>query len=108
MQISSCDVCQRVNRKLTDKTPELHPIAVKSPWFHVGIDFIGPIKPTSVFILTLSDYFSKFVDAVPLPDKSAPGVVRSLYKVFMHTRMCGSFCTIMFVCIINNLFPTQH
>ena len=85
MQISSCDVCQRVNRKLTDKTPELHPIPVKSLLFHVGIDFIGPIKPTSVtgnrFILTISDYFSKFVDAVPLPDKSAPGVVRSLCKV---------------------------
>ncbi len=85
IQVSSCDVCQRVNRKLTHKTPELHPIPVKSPWFHVGIDFIGPINPTSIagnrYILTVSDYFTKFVDAVPLADKSARGVVKSLSKV---------------------------
>ncbi len=78
-------MCQKVNPKLTSKTPELHPIPVKAPWFHVGIDFIGPIKPKSVqgnsYILTLSDYFSKFVEAVPLPDKSALGVVESLHNV---------------------------
>lgn len=58
---------------------------MKSPWFHVGIDFIGPINPTSIqgnrYILTVSDYFSKFTHAVALPDKSAFGVVRTLHKV---------------------------
>ena len=87
IQISVCDVCQRVNRKLSTKTPQLHPIKVKSPWYHVGIDFVGPIKPISCggnrYILTLSDYFTKFVEAVPLPDKSAPGVARALFKVFI-------------------------
>lgn len=51
----------------------------------MGIDLIGPINPKSIagnrYILTISDYFSKFVDAVPLPDKFASGVVKSLYKV---------------------------
>ena len=46
-QISSCDVCQKVNRKIASKTPELHPIKVKSPWYHVGIDFVGPLTPVS-------------------------------------------------------------
>ena len=58
---------------------------MKSPWFHVAIDFIGPVNPTSVhgnkYILTISDYFSKFVDAIPLPDKSAAGVAKTLHKV---------------------------
>ena len=27
--------------------PELHPISIHSPWFHVGIDFVGPILPQS-------------------------------------------------------------
>ena len=67
--------------------PELHPIAVHSPWFHVGIDFVGPISPSSEsgnrYILTLSDYFSKWVEAVALPTKQAPGVANALFKVYI-------------------------
>ena len=28
------------------QTQELHPLPVKTLWYHVGIDFIGPIRPT--------------------------------------------------------------
>lgn len=87
MQISTCDQCQRVNSKLSTTTPELHPVPVQSPWFHVGIDFVGPVTPESVhgskYILTLSDYFTKWVEAVPLPTKEAPGVAKSLLKVLI-------------------------
>jgi hypothetical protein len=66
----------------------LHPVPVHSPWYHVGIDFVGPIHPTSAkgnrFILTLSDYFTKWVEAIPLPTKGSLGVAQSLYKVFMR------------------------
>ena len=71
--MSSCDVCQRNNRKQITDVPELHPVPVKSPWHHIAIDFIGPINPVSTkgnkYILTISDYFTKFVNAIPLPDK---------------------------------------
>ena len=54
----------------------------------MGIDFIGPITPASSsgnrFILTLSDYYTKWVDAVPLPSKHATGVAASLLKVYLH------------------------
>ena len=83
--MSSCDVCQRNNRKWMTDGPELHPVPVKSPWHHIGIDFIGPINPVSTkgnkYILTISDYFTKFVNAIPLPDKSAVGVSQALYMV---------------------------
>ena len=56
-----------MNRKIDRERPELHPVAVKSPWYHLGIDFIGPIFPVSRsgnrFILTVSDYFTKFAYA---------------------------------------------
>lgn len=46
---------------------------------------MGPINPVSSqgnrYILTLSDYFTKFVEAIPLPDKSAIGVAEALFKV---------------------------
>ena len=85
-KIRSCDACQRVNRKMVISTPQLHPIPVKAPWYHIGIDFIGPVNPTSSqgnrYILTISDYFSKFVEAVPLPSKNADGVSNVLFKVY--------------------------
>ena len=35
----------------------LHPVPVHSPWYHVGIDFVGPIHPTTTngnrYILTV-------------------------------------------------------
>ena len=46
---------------------------------------MGPISPPSFsgnrYILTMSDYFSKWVEAVALPSKEAAGVSNVLYKV---------------------------
>ena len=68
--------------KVTTTTPELHPVPVHSPWHHVGIDFVGPISPPSTSgSITLSDYFTKWVEAVPLPTKEAPGVASAFHKV---------------------------
>ena len=65
--------------------PELHPIPVKSPWYHLGMDFIGPISPPSQsgnhYILTVSDYFTKFLWAKALPTKEAGSVVMALHEV---------------------------
>ena len=88
LYISTCDVCQRVNRKMVIQTPELNSIPVKSHWHHVSLDFVGPITPVSSqgnrYILTVSDYFTKFVEAVLLPSKSAPGAAGALFKVTIH------------------------
>ena len=46
-QLTTCNVCQRMNRKLTSGIPEMHPISVKAPWYMVGINFIGPLNPAS-------------------------------------------------------------
>ena len=74
-----------MNRKLTTGVPELHPILVKAPWYMVGIDFIGPLSPVakdgSRYILTISDYFTKWVEVVPTVNKMASTVASSLFKV---------------------------
>ena len=99
-----------MNRKPLTFYPELHPIPVHSPWYHVGMDFIGPLSPVSSngnrFILTLSDYFSKWAEAVPLPTKEATGVAESLMKVYMKlykNNVCSHTYTIGFV----NLKPDK-
>ena len=83
-----CDVCQKVNGKLPLVRPELHPIPVKAPWHHIGIDFVGPLAYPSPagnrYILTCSDYCTKWVEAFATPDKSAPQTALSLFKVRMR------------------------
>lgn len=82
-------------RKLVGKLVKLHQhynycVPVVSPWHHIGIDFIGPISPPSTqglqYILTVADYFTKFVEAIPTPTKHAEGVASNLFKV--HTYTC--------------------
>jgi len=95
-----------MNKKLERGRPELHPIAVKSPWHHLGMDFIGPISPTSRagnrYILTISDYFTKFAWAKALPTKEATGVVSALKEVrrVLHTiSYLAKYVSISFHCI---------
>ena len=48
------------------------------------MDLIGPMPETprgNKYIVTLTDYFSKWAEAAPLPDKSAIGVAKFIYSV---------------------------
>ena len=64
---------------------QMHPIFVQSPWYMVGIDFIGPLSPASEdgskYILTISEYFTKWVEVIPTKNKMAVTVANGLFKV---------------------------
>ena len=93
-------------KMIEKERPEMNPIPVKSPWFHLGIDFIGPISPPSSagnrYIRSVSDYFTKFAWAHTLPTKEAVGVVAALRQVRFI------FCTyrrILYLgCLLTGLF----
>ena len=74
-----------MNGKLPLVRPELHPVAMKAPWHHLGIDFVGPLAVPSLsgnrYILTCSDYCTKWVEAFATPTKSAPQTALALFKV---------------------------
>ena len=60
----------------------------------VGIDMIGPLpltKKGNKYIVTLVDYFSKWPEAAPLPEKTAAGVALFLYELFC--RLVPKMCT---------------
>ena len=65
----------------------MHPVPVKSPLQHLEIDFIGPIvhKPPSgnCYILTVSDYLTKWVEVFATTDKSVFEICYCLFKLFM-------------------------
>ena len=58
---------------------------VAKVWYLVGIDLIDASKTSAKgnrYLLTQTDYFSKYVEAIPLPDKSALSVAKGLYKTY--------------------------
>ena len=60
----------------------------------LGIDFIGPYSPPSAsgnkYVLTVSDYFTRFVWVKALPTKEASGVAQALQEV-SNIHACVSF-----------------
>ena len=85
-------MCQRINKNVLTVCPELHPVPVKSTWYHIGLDFVGPISPPTTngnqYILTLCDYFSKFAWAKAVPNKEAINVISVLRQV--SSQLCSA------------------
>ena len=74
-----------MDAKVVVERPEMHPADVKCPWCQLGMDFIGPISPpaqsSNCYILTISDYFTKFAWAKAMPTKEASVVVTAVHEV---------------------------
>ena len=77
LSISTCDKCQRNNLKLNIVRLELHPIKVHSPWFHLGIDFFGPISPPSYIKWLLHQMGGGY----SFTFKRCTGIANALFKV---------------------------
>ena len=74
-------------------------------WYLVGMDLIGPFQPTTdghKFVLTMTDYFSKYVEAVPIPDKTAVSVAQGIYKVY-----CRQGAPVSIICDQGKEFVNQ-
>ena len=91
LKVVTCESCQRHNKKLQKKAGSLHPVPVKSKfWSQVGMNLIGPLPETSrgnKYIVTLTDYFSKWPEAAPLPDKTAAGIAHFMYSVSAQSSL---------------------
>jgi len=71
------------------QSPELLlPIVTTWPFEAWGIDIIGPISPPSVkghrFILAITDYFSKWAEAVPLAEVKTTNVINFIKHHVIH------------------------
>ena len=84
----SCDVCQKTKPKgRTPKAPlQKHLPVISTPFQKCAIDIIGPISPPTEaknrYILTLVDYASRWIEAIPLRDITTPMVSEALLSIF--------------------------
>ena len=83
--VASCPECKSINAHPISASVPLHPIPVpNNVWSLIGIDLIGPLPETqrgNKYIVGVSDYFSKWVEAAGIPDKSALSVATFLLEL---------------------------
>ena len=62
----------------------LQNIPIGQPWQMIAVDILKvPLSTNNnCYLLVIQDYFTKWADAVPLPDQSASGITTELIKFF--------------------------
>ena len=79
--LKECEPCARYHRGSVPKKAHLRTPLVGEPWFRVSVDITGPHPRSSKsnqYILTLIDHFSKWAEAIPLRNHTAPMAARAL------------------------------
>ena len=106
---------------LKSQASELHPIPVSpEAWSLVRVDLLGPFQITShgnQYVMTMTCYFSKCVEAFPLPNKPASCVAQAIYAAYCRYGVPNSIITdqgrefVNQVCIyleINSSYTNKH
>ena len=81
-ELRRCDACAQYHRGATPKTTSLKPFLAGESWETISIDITGP-HPRSlkgyVYMLTVYDHFSKWAEALPIRNHTAPVVATALF-----------------------------
>ncbi len=88
--VESYDQCQR-RRKLKNKN-KLHNIKAIEPFYQIGIDIIGLLPITSRrkrYIVTVIDYFIKWIEAKALKEANAYEIATFIYKKIICRHECS-------------------
>jgi hypothetical protein len=84
-EIRACTKCQKFSGKQQLKSLPLKPIVASAPFQQWGLDFIGEIHPPSSgqhrWILTATDYFTKWIEAVPTRSASHKVIISFLEDI---------------------------
>jgi len=73
----------KIKLPLPNKAPMVN-MLVGRPWQMIAIDVLKVLPSTrnNKYLLVIWDYFSKWADAIPMPDQTAAWIARELTKVF--------------------------
>ena len=79
----NCSVCQASKQPSPQKAPLIN-IPVGKPWQMIAVDILQvPLSSqNNRYLLVIQDYFTKWVEAILLPDQTAKRITGELVKVF--------------------------
>ena len=77
--VTSCDVCGMIKRPSRPPRAPLGTMTVGGVMDRLSTDILGPLPLTprgNVYVLVVTDHFTKWVEAFPVPDQTAPTVAK--------------------------------
>ena len=80
---SKCVVCQQA--KLPTPTPApMTNIPIGRPWKMIAVDVLAVPRSVNnnIYLLVIQDYFTKWVEAIPLPDQTANRITTEIIRLF--------------------------
>ncbi|KAG8173798.1 hypothetical protein JTE90_018990 [Oedothorax gibbosus] len=85
-----CIPCQKSKITRHSKTPLVNFSDQSQRFDHVHIDLVGPLPPSqgNYYVLTLIDRFTRWPEAVALPDMTAATVAKSFYNIWIVRYGC--------------------
>ncbi|GBM41045.1 Transposon Ty3-I Gag-Pol polyprotein [Araneus ventricosus] len=90
-----CESCQRSKIQRHTKTP-LGTFSLPDARFtHIHIDIVGPLPPSEgqIYLLTIIDRFSRWPEAIPIPDMRAKTICRAIFDTWISRFGCPSVVT---------------
>ena len=86
-----CPQCAKYQKPRPCRQGELQPMVTGEPWERIGVDVTGP-HPTSskgnVYILTVIDHFTKWVELMPMRNQEAATVAKLLFDKIICVHGC--------------------
>ena len=79
--IEKCSSCQAVGISKPVEPMQITPTE-NIPWYHVGIDFLGPIPNSQQYLLVVIDKYTKFPEVEIVHSTSAQAVIPKLDRIF--------------------------
>eukprot|EP00253_Pinus_taeda_P006011 PITA_06011 len=87
--VRKCPSCQTSSGRQKKSAFPLQPVNIEQPFEQWGLDIIGEITPNSSkqhkYILTATDYFTKWVEAIPLKTTNSEAIIEFIDQ-FIITR----------------------
>lgn len=81
--VAGCDLCARRKAPLKTKRGPMQPLQVGYPMERIATDILGEFPVTDKgnrYILVVSDYFTKWTEAFPMPNMEAQTVARLIVE----------------------------
>jgi len=89
MWIKSCHKCQTFRPKPQAKDTENHTTPIEQPFTRMGLDIMSLLPTTknrNTYIITLVDYFTKWVEVKAITNMRSEEVIKLLIDVFARQR----------------------
>ena len=83
MHCRECEECQKLKLPIPTRAPLVN-VPVGRPWQMVAIDILEvPLSNrNSRYLLVVQDYFTKWPEAIPIPDQTAARITKEMVKLF--------------------------